>query len=620
MNFVYPLGLLGLLGIPVIVLIYILKNRYTEKVIPSTYIWNMSEKFLKRRVPISKIAGIISLVLQLLTVVFISLAIAQPHIVLKNQAYSYCFVLDASGSMNFEQEGKTRFEIAQKRITDMIDDAKNGSDFTVIYAGSSTEFVFEGLTDKKMAKQLVKELEVSYVTMEPTEALAAAQEYFEYNPSVHTYLLTDQEYLVTENIKIIDVSEGVDNCAVTNVAYELVDNRMQITGTAVSYSGEKELTVQLSFDDSDEIASQKVLAGKSGTDFQFTCDKTGFGYFKVSLAEEDALMLDNEVVVYDVAYQNVSDVLLVSDSPFFLRAALVSAGITNLKYIQTKEYANDTGYGLYIFDSFMPATLPDDGAVWFINPKNTLAGTNFSYQGEVSPRSAASYSLSSERAVRTLLTGIVDPTDKVGGGKPFVLKSYDKCRLNGKFYELAHCDNNPILFVGSNAYGNREAVFAFDIHDSAQFALSGYLPVLVKNLIDFSFPSIVTETIYSCGDVMEINMIASCRNIRIETPAGHTAYPDASTTITEYRLTEVGVYNIVLVMKDKTERVVNVFSQLPEEERSPRKISESFTITGTAEDSRTDGYFDTLLYLCIILAVLAVADFGMYCYEQYQLR
>ena len=47
MSFLYPLGLLGLIGIPILIIIYILKNKYTEQTISSTYLWRLSEKFLK---------------------------------------------------------------------------------------------------------------------------------------------------------------------------------------------------------------------------------------------------------------------------------------------------------------------------------------------------------------------------------------------------------------------------------------------------------------------------------------------------------------------------------------------------------------------------------------------
>lgn len=57
MSLLYPLGLLGLLAIPVLIIIYIIKSKYTEQVIASTYLWELSEKFLKKRRRINRFAG-----------------------------------------------------------------------------------------------------------------------------------------------------------------------------------------------------------------------------------------------------------------------------------------------------------------------------------------------------------------------------------------------------------------------------------------------------------------------------------------------------------------------------------------------------------------------------------
>ena len=69
MSLLYPLGLLGLLAIPVLIIIYIIKSKYTEQVIASTYLWELSEKFLKKRRRINRFAGIISLLLQIFAVI-----------------------------------------------------------------------------------------------------------------------------------------------------------------------------------------------------------------------------------------------------------------------------------------------------------------------------------------------------------------------------------------------------------------------------------------------------------------------------------------------------------------------------------------------------------------------
>ena len=130
MRFIYPLGLLGLIGVPILVLIYILRSKYNEQTVASTYLWTLSEKFFKRRNPLSGITGIISLILQILMVAFLSLAIARPIFTVPESASEYCFLLDASGSMNTMSGLKTRFEKGKDYIEDTINSASLGSSYS----------------------------------------------------------------------------------------------------------------------------------------------------------------------------------------------------------------------------------------------------------------------------------------------------------------------------------------------------------------------------------------------------------------------------------------------------------------------------------------------------------
>ena len=117
MSLMYPLCLLALLGVPVVILIYILKRQYTEQTVNSTYIWTLSEKFLKRRNPLSGLTGVISLILQILMIILIVFALVHPLIKLEGRAEEYCFVIDSSGSMNMKDGEDTRNNLQGPRGT-----------------------------------------------------------------------------------------------------------------------------------------------------------------------------------------------------------------------------------------------------------------------------------------------------------------------------------------------------------------------------------------------------------------------------------------------------------------------------------------------------------------------
>ena len=618
MKFVYPLGLLGLIAIPILILIYIILNKYTEQTVTSTYLWTLSERFLKRRNPISRIANIVSLILQIAAIAFLSLAIAHPMITVPNSARAYCFVLDGTGSMTMTQDGKTRFDVAKEEIVKIINKSMNGSTYTLVMAGDAPQTVYAGVDNKDRAIDILKALKCSHSSTPLTGAMNLAQRYFDENPSILTYIVTDTLYDGAENATLINVYTDVWNFGLSEVEYEFT-NGLIVTGLASSYEGADILTVELYLDESETpYATRRVDVGEfEQVPFEFKCeDIVDFHSLRLVIPESDQLMLDNEIIIYNVRYENISDTLLVSDEPFFLRAALTAAGNTKFQQVTTEEYSADntykTGYGLYIFDNFMPDALPHDGAVWFINPQDTLQGTNFNYQGISVPRQLAKYSSSTSTFVRDMLQGV--------SKKDFQLAKFSKVGMSGRFNTIVSCENSPILFTGVNANGYREVVFAFDLRDSAGFTLHSDFTTIVRHLLDYSFPSIIDKTTYFSGEVMQVNVISGCESIIITTPDGTNSYHETSSDIVEYQITNVGVYKITAVMKDQPDRICNVYASLPEGERTPYVEGDIVKLLGTADNKKSDGIFDTLFVLFVILAVIALIDYGVYCYEQYQLR
>ena len=226
MSLLNPLGLLALLAIPVLVLIYVIKNKYTEQTIASTYLWQLSEKFLKRRNPINKIAGIISLILQIMVVLFISVALANPVFAIHGAAHDYCFILDGSGSMSIRQEGSTRFDLGKKNIEKVISDSAEGCTYTLVFVGDATSVVYKNIEDKGQAKELLNGLKPSCSANGVTAGLAQAQEYFNENPALKVYLVTDKDYAETENIQVVNVSSGEDNYALADVNFDVSEGKL----------------------------------------------------------------------------------------------------------------------------------------------------------------------------------------------------------------------------------------------------------------------------------------------------------------------------------------------------------------------------------------------------------
>lgn len=616
MTFLYPLGLLGLLGIPVLIIIYIIKSKYTEQTVSSTYLWKLSERFLKKKNPLSRLTGLISLILQILAVLAISLTIAHPVLTVSGAAQDYCFVLDGTGSMQMQYEdGVTRFEAGKRHIRERINDATDGSVFTLIYVGDDTTTVFERTDNKDAANALLDSLEYSFSEQSLAQAQALAQAYFAEHSGAQVYLITDKGVQTHENITLIRLcDESEQNYGLSHVVYGLEGESLSVSGSVTSYRSDATLTLELYVDEREQpvATSTVVVKREKATPFQLSADVSEFTFLTVRIADADVLAYDNSVVLFDPQSDDTYKILIVSDRPFFIEAVLGAVGKTNVTVRSTEEYAGDLGYGLYIFDTFTPDSMPKDGAIWLINPLASSDDLGFSVQGEITLTQPDVLELSddSSSAVQTLTQGMM--------GEEIHLTRYVKCGLYRKFTTLMRYQGNPVVFAGTNHYGNRLAVFAFDLHDS-NIAMRMDFVMLVRNLAEYSFPAVLEQNNFYCGQTVPINVLANTDSIRVDSPTGQVQYLSAQSAVASFVPTEAGVHTVTMTVAGSP-RTFYIHAAMPEAERNPVTAEKEISLTGMATEGGYDGTYDALIAMFVFLALLIAADWVVYCYEKYQLR
>ena len=619
MSFLYPMGLLGLIGIPILIIIYIIKTKYTEQTVTSTYLWQLSEKFLKRRNPFSWISGMLSLILQILAIALVSFAIAHPMFTIPGAAYEYCFVLDASGSMQTTQAGTSRFDSAKAQIASVIEDAAPGSKFTLVMAAENTTVVYEQLTTKEMALELLQEQKPGYDEDTLDLALSEAQRYFNANPGVKVHVYTDAAYVVNENIQLHNVAGQSNNYSISNVTYGFSNGKLKVSGDLYSHSEDDTLEVYLYVDGAEEAAAGYVgvVSPDQPARFQLSCEVDHFDSLRIELEAQDDLAVDNEVYVFDVKSDSAYNAVIISEASLFLELNLKTWGYTNYVVMTPEEFENElkgeiSGYGLYIFDCYSPEKLPSDGAVWMICPNRSTNNAGFSVQGaiDLATPGMLDRSKSTSTMTRMLLEHI--------SGNNIYISSYVRCSLYREFTTLYSYKSTPVVFAGTNAYGNREVVFAFDIHRSDLAMLPDFV-VLLKNCMEYSFPDVIEEGNYYVGDTAIVNVLTNCEAIRVESPEGNVSYLSTSVATSELTLTEAGVYTITATI-DGNQRNFKIFAALPEAEREPAEPITELAIQGQATEGGFDGLYDPLFVLFICLAVIFALEWGVYCYEKRQLR
>ena len=627
MSFQYPLGLLGLLGIPILVIIYIIKSKFTEQTVSATYLWNLSERFLKKKRKDNKITGIVSLILQILAVIVISLTIAHPVLTVSGAAKEYCFVIDSSGSMNMLTSGEqTRFDVGKEEIRKIIDDSTNGSAYTLICVSGETRVLCEREKDKEAALALLDKAEAGCGDSDFSRSLAKAQEYFNENSGVLTYLITDKTVQNANNVEVISVNDGKDNYAIYDIEYEYsVLGNLTVKGKVISYESDAALELQLFVDGVASEEHRLVMNVKKGeaSEFSYTAYAPGYKQACVKLLTEDSLMLDNEYIIYSVSGENSYKTLIVSQTPFFLESVLTSIGTAQITVVSPNEYLSYEekhgkgmdGYNLYIFHSCNPKSVPRDGSVWLINTSASIENSGFGYQGE--EKLDIAKTLKKTSSTSTLIRDKL--LRDVEGDEIYISKYVKYDTSNRNFYTLFTFEGTPVVFTGNNVYGNRQVVFAFDLHNSDLPLLSDFV-TLCKNLLDFSFPSVLDKTAYSCGEKAEINIVSGCESVRVESPSGEISHISTDSAVGELLLDDVGTYYVKVIV-DGEMKTYHIYSSLPVSEQDPSvSTNEIISLYGEATDKGLDGIFDKLTVLFICLAVIFAADWVVYCYDKYQLR
>ncbi len=275
---------------------------------------------------------------------------------------------------------------------------------------------------------------------------------------------------------------------------------------------------------------------------------------------------------------------------------------------------------MYVFSGFTPKTLPTNAAVWLLNAADgTGNGSGLTYRDMQVPRDETGpdsyytpkYTSGTSAQEKALTRDLVK--------SDIAIRQYAKYGVPRNFVPVMSVGGDPVICVGLNENNDRQVVFAFELGDS-DFALKGDFLILVRNLMNYSFPSVIDATTYNCGDVMNVNVVPGCENIVVTTPSGNSTTLDTvGNDVCEVELNETGTYTLRVKTVGSAETTLYAFAAVPESE-SRFEDGGALVLSGEREFNYSDGYYDELLAFFILIALLLLADWGIYCYEQYQLR
>lgn len=667
MTFQYPFALLALLAIPVLIIIYLLKNKYKEATAPSTYIWEISERFLKRRNPLRKMEHLISLIVQILAIATLAIAVAHPVITLPGQADNIVFVLDTSASMQITTTGDlkelnkndsrystiysfdelkskevTRFEAAKYKIYDVANQAAKGSKFSLIAADSESRVVCKNVDDLSRFELYLGTVEVSQSVTSINTPLDTAQSYFSDGTSNICYLATDKTFSKTatyDNINLLSVNGDEINYAVYNTDFSYAKNstsgnyQLSISATVISYTEKPEedtteekskaiTKVYVKLYCNDEYLGRTPVEAADGeeTSFEVTIDDSEKKYTDIDsvsceIENEDCLASDNVCKKFNNTSVSQTSICLVSDQPFYFKSVFKALNNTNMSVsvstFGTNAYGGKHGYDIYIFDSYTPVELPTDGAVWLFGSSGSLDKTGFYAQNSYSPTGGISLTYA-ENSTDTLYNALTKDLTM----KTINVKTYVRYSVFEDFTTILSYGNLPIVFAGRNENNQRQIVFAFDIHNSNLPLLYDFV-ALMRNCVNYSNPTILTKFNYTVGQSATISIQDSVTKINIIHPSKKPELADISEDYLTYELEEVGTYEFQ-VYYSTTFKLIHIYVTYPKEESNPFDIETTkYSLAKNDNTVKGDGMFDNILPIVIAAAIVFALDWILYAHEQY---
>jgi Ca-activated chloride channel family protein len=173
--FTTPLALLGLLFIPAVVAMYLLKLRRDERVVPSTLLWTRLVADVEANAPWQKLRRSLLLLLQLLLVAILALLAARPFMERPaGLARDVVLILDTSASMAATDVAPNRLEAAKAAALEALRDLPTGGKVSVVTADRTARIVVNETTDLGRVRQALESIEPSSASGDLGDALELA--------------------------------------------------------------------------------------------------------------------------------------------------------------------------------------------------------------------------------------------------------------------------------------------------------------------------------------------------------------------------------------------------------------------------------------------------------------
>ena len=641
MSWLTPLlGILGVVGLIVLIIIYIIKPNYQNKIISSTFVWKLSLKYKKNKIPLNKLRSILLFLCQVLIIATAALILAQPFIASdKVESQRKVLIIDASVSMLSETGDGNRFEKAvEEAKAEALELLENeNAEVSVILATDKPVFIVQqaGVDAKAQVIETLDALvdpaaesPCTYGASDIPAAVKLSEEITAYAENVEVILYTDVEYVDPGEITVVSVRDIADwNAAILDVRAIYEENAYRIEIDVACYgknrsirvmcdiagiNGETQPITLMADVNCDNDAVQTIAFGKIhedviGAEIVEEVDIFTFDHAYVRIEESDSFSMDNSFYLYGGRKQPLR-IQYASTKPnnYFYTALQVLRNQLSYRWnveivrVEAGEEPETEGFDFYIFEHMMPKVMPTDGVVLLAdpNPEEVPASAGFRLGGvngfyNETPLTAGD--------AHSIMNGIT--AELISVTRYYPITSADG------FTTLLTCQGDTVL-IAKNDPDCKLAVMSFSLNYS-NLAVMLEFPLMMYNMVEYYLPSTVTTHIFDVGS--SVSLGARSETLFVTGPNLETVFTEFPATVD---LVTPGVYTVTQTPMSGTEVIENFYVRIPATESNILAVEDALQ-NPVYFEAEEDSNLDLLLYLAIALVTLLFAEWWLHTREQY---
>lgn len=532
MTFLFPLGLLALLTIPVVLLLHLIRERRRRVMVPSLVHWlrvpRKQDNRRARRLPLTLL-----LLLHLLIAGLLGLALARPEVFsgLASRADQLAIVIDTSTSMLAREGSQTRLAEAQDRARSLLRGMGPGGHATLIATGPTPRVIASGgMNDLPQLEAAVSSLSAGGTEANLDGALVQAEAALNLQRPATIVVLTDGAATTGQRTMAAPVDWQVvgsaqPNRAIVNFASRQQGSTSELYARIANYDAVPWRGAARLYDGDQRVDTSDVdIPANSETEVTWKIAPQS-GAMRVEIDGQDGLPED------DQAYANVATtrplkIMLVSATPEPLRRALAAVPGAQVAVLAPDAYAaaNQSAGDLTVFDGTLPAAWPE-GALLVVNPPQGSALLPVNGEITTKPQALAQHGAT--------LAGL--NFDSVSFGLVKQLAPLDWAQA-----ELVSGDT-PLILRGQTS-GHDITVWTFALQNGNLPNRLAF-PLLVARTVRDMTPAPLPETA-EAGAPLTLHPSPRATTVQLTMPDGRAEQMPVTATMTLRMLTQPGWYEL----------------------------------------------------------------------------